>query len=273
MPLALLLLMAAAPARAAHSYDNCTGFIDSLPVTITTQGTWCLRKDLSTSIKYGVAVQLATNNVTLDCNDFKIAGSAAFIDYVPDGIQAQDRLNITVRNCRVEGFTRGLSLAGAAGGGHVVEDNRFTANTFVGMLVEGDGSVVRRNFVGGTGRSMTPPYDTHAYGIVTAQDVDIVDNEVSGVQPYQWSTGNAFGIVTRGSSATVARNRISGAHYGISDSESTRIVIRENEVLLSGGSDTGITCASPLGRAERNVIVRAGTPLVTCSSLGNDVLP
>ena len=32
--------LAARPAAAAQSYDNCTGFIDSLPATISTQGVW-----------------------------------------------------------------------------------------------------------------------------------------------------------------------------------------------------------------------------------------
>ncbi len=65
------------PAHAAESYDNCTGFIDSVPATITTQGTWCLRKNLATNITTGNAITIATNNVTIDCNDFKIGGLAA----------------------------------------------------------------------------------------------------------------------------------------------------------------------------------------------------
>ena len=40
--LLVLLLFAAGTHRvaAAEGYDNCTGFIDSLPATVTTQGTW-----------------------------------------------------------------------------------------------------------------------------------------------------------------------------------------------------------------------------------------
>ena len=48
MPATLVLALAAAApaAQAAESYDNCTGFIDSLPATISTHGVWCLRKNL-----------------------------------------------------------------------------------------------------------------------------------------------------------------------------------------------------------------------------------
>ena len=57
----------ATSAYAAQSYDSCAGFIDSLPATITTQGTWCLRGDLATSVTSGNAITIATNNVTIDC--------------------------------------------------------------------------------------------------------------------------------------------------------------------------------------------------------------
>src|SRR5690606_14995164 len=65
------------PARAADDYDACAGFIDSVPATITSQGVWCLRKDLSTAIASGSAITIATNNVTIDCNGFKLGGLAA----------------------------------------------------------------------------------------------------------------------------------------------------------------------------------------------------
>jgi hypothetical protein len=57
--LSVLALAAAGYASQAHasrSYDNCTGFIDSLPATISRQGTWCLRKDLYFSPSQGVAL-------------------------------------------------------------------------------------------------------------------------------------------------------------------------------------------------------------------------
>src|SRR5690348_2627551 len=58
-PFAAILVLASLgpalplPARAAQSYDNCTGFIDSVPATVSTQGTWCLRHDANTAITSG----------------------------------------------------------------------------------------------------------------------------------------------------------------------------------------------------------------------------
>src|SRR5690606_28675588 len=59
--LALLAGMLLVPhaARAAQSYDTCTGFIDSLPATINSQGTWCLRGNVSTAITSGNAIEVA----------------------------------------------------------------------------------------------------------------------------------------------------------------------------------------------------------------------
>src|SRR5688500_7900792 len=89
-----LLALAPGASRAAESYDNCTGFIDSLPAVITKQGTWCMRKDLSTAIDTGNAITVATNNVTIDCNDFKIGGLAAGVDTLAHGIVAADRKSV-----------------------------------------------------------------------------------------------------------------------------------------------------------------------------------
>src|SRR6185369_2787721 len=72
-----LLLGTPRAASAAESYDNCTGFITTLPAVITTQGTWCLKQDLATAITSGNAITINTGNVTIDCNDFKLGGMSA----------------------------------------------------------------------------------------------------------------------------------------------------------------------------------------------------
>ena len=176
-PLAGLALLAAtaAPAYAAESYDNCTGYIDTLPATISTQGTWCLRKDLSTAVTSGNAITVATNNVTLDCNDFKVGGLAAGASTQTLGILAQDRQNVTVRNCTVRGFLAGIRLSG--GSGHLVEDNRLDNNTNWGISVQGEnGTVVRRNRVYDTGGA---PGAKWVYALQGT--ADFLDNTVSGV--------------------------------------------------------------------------------------------
>ena len=232
--LALLAGLAAVPgsAMAGKSYDNCTDFIDSLPTTISTQGTWCLRKNLATNITSGAAITIATNNVTIDCNDFKIGGLAAGNTSRTVGIQADDRQNITVRHCNVRGFLYGIYLYGGAG--HLVENNRLDNSLFTGILVFGDNNRVRRNAVYDTGGQ---PGTRNSWGIHA--DAHVIENTVSGVfadhaTPYVW------GIRVGGSGNVARNNHVSrlqsgSSAYGI-QTMGLGTMIEGNHVVAPAGS-------------------------------------
>ena len=72
MRLSAFLLAAVAAllprAGSAETFHTCVGFIDALPAVLTSQGVWCLRQDLATSLNSGFAIEVKTNNVTIDCN-------------------------------------------------------------------------------------------------------------------------------------------------------------------------------------------------------------
>jgi len=161
--LAVLILstsLVLVPGKArAETHATCAGFIDSLPATVTKQGVWCLRNDLSTAITSGNAISIATNNVTIDCNGFKIGGLAAGEGSLATGIRASGRQNAVVRHCNVRGFQYGIYLTGA---GHLVEDSRFDNNLYMGIHVSGENNVVRRNRVHDTGGSSAYPYGIYA---------------------------------------------------------------------------------------------------------------
>jgi hypothetical protein len=170
---------AAAPsASAAESYDSCSGFVDTVPVVITTQGTWCLRHDIATSLNPITAIDIQTSNVTIDCNGFKLGGLSAGPGTTSTAIYAYGTLsNITVRRCNIRGFRFGISIyANDPGTGHVVEDNRLEQMTAQGIYVIGHGSVVRRNTVINTGGA---PGTTQATAISVLGDA--VDNVVDGM--------------------------------------------------------------------------------------------
>jgi parallel beta-helix repeat protein len=260
--LALLAAGHALPVQAARSYDNCTGFIDTLPATITTQGTWCLRKDLATAINSGTAITIANNNVVLDCNDFKIGGLAAGLGTATIGVGMGDspKLNATVRNCAIRGFNLGIVLGG---GGNIVEDNRLEANTYTGIYVWGDGSVIQRNIVRDTGGST---YQTgYAYGIYALYSVHVLDNTVSGVTPTQ-DLGNArgYGIhVSDNADGTISGNRVAGlisfgfgegGGFGIYTTNSGYISIVGNHVASASGK-IGIRCSGWNGEIARDNVV------------------
>jgi len=101
------------PGSGAESYDSCLGFIDALPATITTQGTGVCGKNLDTSATSGNAIEIQTNNVTIDCNGFRMRGSGAAL-HDGDGIFAAGRLNITIRHCTIRGFSVGIQVTGEA---------------------------------------------------------------------------------------------------------------------------------------------------------------
>jgi hypothetical protein len=275
----LVLLAATRPAHAAQSYDNCTGFIASVPTVISTQGTWCFNKDLSTNIGGGSAITIATNNVTLDCNDFKLGGLAAGTGTDATGIFADTRLNATVRHCNVRGFFVGIQLAGgSASGGHVIEDNRLDGNTAFGITVIGDGSVIRRNRVFDTGGST---FFADARGIQTTDSVDILDNTVSGAIARAAGGGDATGILTTDNlSGRIIGNGVSGllkdgagVAKAIRNDTSGRLTIRDNDLVgdASTGSK-GMVCASANGSAKNNVISGFATGIDTCSDDGGNTI-
>lgn len=200
-------------AVAAQGYDNCNNFIDSLPATISTQGVWCLRKDLSTSMTSGEAIRIATNNVTIDCNDFKVGGLAAGEGTTAAGIFTEaGRKNATIRNCNVRGFSYGIHLS-AGGGGHLVEDNLVDHSRRVGIHVQGAGNRVQRNRVFDTGGSWSMLVVGGSSASVTAMQVsgDVFDNVVSNV--FSSSTADTVsttGIRVAGDGHDVRRNQVRG---------------------------------------------------------------
>lgn len=255
--LALLCLLAALawarPAAAAESFHTCTGTITTLPAVITTPGTWCLATDLGTSITTGTAISVNTNNVTIDCNNFRIGGLAAGLATQTIGINADTRTNITVRNCNIRGFWYGVNMGGD---GALAENNRFDGNTWVSLGIGGEGSTARGNRILNTGGSTyVIANQVKAVGLYSNGNVEIYDNVVNGARARADTNGFAFGINSINNvSGSVYRNQVkniyadgTGYANGISFFGSTgRITVFENNVIGLGsgvsGNVVGIWC-------------------------------
>jgi len=280
--LAAALWLAATPCLAAESYDNCTGFIESVPVTITAQGTWCLRGDLATPIAAGAAIEIGTSNVTLDCNHFKLGGLAGGLGTTASGVSALDRSNLTIRQCNIRGFMRGIYLreTGSGAGGHLVEDNRLDGNTLQGISVRGDGSVIRRNMVLNTGGSTTA---LAATAIATGLDVDVIDNTVDRVTALAGSNNDSWGIHTvSNTGGSITGNRVrrvagdgSGDARSIQNEAHGNIVLSGNQVIGDGSAGSlGIACVANTGWARGNTVAATSSGLYLCRDAGaNDVSP
>src|SRR5688572_24458527 len=104
----LALASAPAPVDAASSFDSCTGTISSLPAVISASGTWCLQADQTTSLSSGHAISVTANNVTIDCNGFRLGGLAAGPATGTVGVLATDRANLVIRDCHIRGFRYGV---------------------------------------------------------------------------------------------------------------------------------------------------------------------
>jgi len=275
-----LLLTGAGRAHAAQSYDNCVGYITTLPAVITTQGTWCLKQDLATAITSGSAITINTNNVSIDCNDFKLGGLSAGTGTLSSGIYAASRSNITVRHCNVRGFFIGINLYATTTGGNVVEDNRLDGNTLDGLSVFGDGSIVRRNIITNTGGSTS--ITKHATGIATNYNVDIIDNTIAGVAATSGSNENTWGIaVSNNSSGRIIGNGISGlvqvgtgVVIGIdgNNANNGHFVVRDNDLNGDGSAGSyGIRCnAGAAGAAKDNLTTGFATPIDSCANAGGN---
>jgi parallel beta-helix repeat protein len=264
-----------AAAHAAQSYDNCNNFIDSLPTTISTQGVWCLRHDLATNITSGFAIDIEANNVTIDCNDFKLGGLAAGNSSTTAGIYANSVQNVTVRHCGIRGFLQGIFLNG--GGGHLLEDNRLDNNLSMGIYLDGDNSIVRGNRVFDTGGALDV---VSSYGIFARGA--ILDNTVFGVSGDFADTAansSAFGIgVMFAGPALVDGNRVSGlASKGAGiikgifvDTDSSSIT--NNTIVLSAlATGTGIHGYGANTACMHNVVVNFTKPYDSCDAGINNV--
>ena len=272
------LIAAPAPVR-AETYNPCAGFIDSLPATISTQGAWCLRHDLSTAITSGHAITIATNNVTLDCNNFKLGGLAAGVTTEAFGVYSTNRMNTTIRNCTIRGFKYGIRLDGD-GAGHLVENNRLDNNTLNGIFVRGDSSIIRDNMIVDTGGV---PDSFGLYAIYAYYDVDVLDNTISNIVATDGSNDVVTGIYAiSNNTGTISGNRVRGLASDPSFSYLTRAIavspqtsratVRDND-LYGPGDGTGVSCQPYAGSTvlvRDNVINGFATGIAHCADSGGN---
>jgi len=281
--LVILLLLMGLPrvSHAARDYQNCTGFITSLPTTINTAGVWCLNQDLSYAATGSAAVSIGVDRVTIDCNDFTLDGTAAGVGTFSSGIRTFSNFFVTVRNCNIRGFFRGIELGtGYSNPAHyLVEDNRFVGNTHAGIQIVGADTIVRRNRVSHTGGSTNDP---DAMGIVTDGSGDVLDNTVSDVPAITGGNGYAYGIrAIRMLGGSISGNRVrgvlkdgTGLAYAIYNAAGDKVVLSNNEVIGdSSANSTGLSCDAGGYTAKGNVINGFATGIALCSDGGNVIKP
>jgi hypothetical protein len=238
----LVLVFGAGPAGAETV--NCTP-ITTLPTVITVQGLYCFTGHLSTAMTAGAAIEIATNNVVLDLNSFKLGGLAAGPGTLATGIYADNRQNIIIKNGTIRGFLHGILLKHTGGSqGHIVEDIRADQNTYIGLFVGGAGNIVRNNQIVQTGGSTTFGATADAIGIyVTGPGPRVTNNDV--INSVKQGAGTEWGIylnpVTGG---LTIDNRITQVDQGIDYVSGSTGKYRDNLTFdvttpFTGGTDAG----------------------------------
>jgi len=249
---------------------NCTS-ITTLPYTISVQGVYCLTGDLVTGITSGAAITVATNNVTIDLNGYKVGGQAAGAGTDARGIVASNRSNVRIHNGIVRGFRYGVSLY--LGSGHVIENMLLDFNTEKGIDVSyANGVIVRGNRVNNTGGT-TFGVDVYGIYVLAGSGVRVLDNDVATTARNSANTGSAYGIRVMASPAFIDNNRVSdSSDYGIYSSNNSDVTLVNNRILnsIAGGSIGLRTNAGPSIHKD-NIVTGFTTPFSASIDGGGNV--
>jgi nitrous oxidase accessory protein NosD len=241
--------------------------IRSVPFTIDRPGVYCLARPISTPIEAGVAILIAADDVTLDLAGFTLEGTAD-TDTKADGIVAEARRNVTVRDGTVRGFLRGVRLASV--GGHLVEGVRAHGNFGLGIGVSGHGSIIRRNQVVATGGGKETPVWT---GIGAAgPGVRIIDNDViDTVDPgpgFAVDAINVFGAHGGVIEGNRVANQLVPPHvFGITVFDSSGVLVVNNRIV---NFPDGITYLGSTGKYRDNLTFGVASPFDGGTDAGNN---
>jgi hypothetical protein len=178
--------------QAAHAETLTCTDLPTLPVTISQPGHYCLNKNFSQAFATA-AVNIGASNVVLDCNDHAITQTGAT---QVSGVYASNRSAVTVRNCVIDNFGRGISFfettAGASHGNRVtanhVRRSRIAAVQMAGTDNLVDGNRLRGNLGGDAGTTVTygillGSFDGHGRGNVLRGNVITAFTPVDGYFP------------------------------------------------------------------------------------------
>jgi hypothetical protein len=228
-------LLAALPASAQ---TVCTDYISTLPVIVTSSGTYCLTQSINSNVETGAAVTVsAGSSVVIDLRGFTINNLLAGTDNTAVGIAASNKQGIIVRNGRLTFFHDGIALTGTTGSrGHLVEnvEVQFVENN--GIRVAGTGIRVRNCTVRRVGSATS-----NGRGI----SVDGEGNVIEGNLVSDFVSQFGQGIEASGLNHLIVGNRVTALkHIGLYLINSPTTKYRDNLVNgtlypYQGGIDAG----------------------------------
>jgi Calx-beta domain len=247
-----------------------------LPYTITAQGNYCLVQNLSTAQPSGNAITVASDFVSIDLKGFKIGGGAAGPGTQTNGVYAQNRKNVTVKNGNIRGFLRAVFLQDTSGTfttsqGHLVEAIRADGNTYVGIHVQGRGSSVRNNQVVATTGTTVFGVDSTTFGILSeGPGARILNNDVTDTFGVGAGEGRAV-AVSSADGTVIDRNRIGNSVFatavGIRIVSSSDVLAMRNRLAVL---PDGIVYDSSTGLYRSNLTSGVTNPYVGGTDAGKN---
>jgi hypothetical protein len=241
-----------------------------VPYTIAAPGRYCVQQDLTTAIADGNAITIAADSVVLDLQGFTLDGSGGGPATLADGVYAEGRSSVAVRNGTVRGFHRGIVLEDG-GPGSRVEGIQAEASTFAGIWTAGEAVQVKRNRVTNTGRSdgeWTP------VGIfVKGPGARLLDNEVVDTVAPEGGGSVSVLQLSEAAGAVVRGNRIANGTgtrdaTGIDVVGSIDVLVLENRLT---GLDFGIVFESEsTGKYRGNLTSGVATPYTGGTDAGGN---
>lgn len=276
-----VLAMLAASATPSIVHAACSEL--SLPATISSPGNYCLAADYTTSDPAEKSITIAAHDVTVDCQGHTLSSNANSNNGTSVAIFANNRHDVTVRNCRIMGaYSIGIDILQDNSGPNAnyyvtITDNYIGGPYLYGIRAYGSALEILRNHIYDIGGQL----NSHAAGIRIGSGTGfgfhlLKENLIAGTNsPYT----NAFGILSDKSVASIfIGNGTTGAYasntayrgYGIRILGGSGNRITDNHVNGSGHSnDVGITTNDTASSCFDNYI-RAATKTTTCNaSLGN----
>jgi parallel beta-helix repeat protein len=270
---ALLATAALAPAPAAAETLTCNN-ITSLPATISLPGHYCINQNYNGAYA-SPAILVNANNVVLDCNDHFINNTAGGVT----GVYAVNRQQVTVRNCGLTNFGRGIAFFETSAGAsrnHLVTGNRVLRSRLTGIQMAGTANLIENNRVSdNVGGSAA-----YTYGILlTSFDGNGVANVVRNNTVTHFAPAlyvHTVGVYLMGvSNGAVLNNTISGLFppldktsdgivafsdvYGTAAVGNTVLAVTGtppgggNGISYGGGSTNGIRFEADPDTQKRNV--------------------
>lgn len=195
------------------------------PAVANTPGVWTFCTSTWTS-ETGIALSVTSDDVIVDLGGqtlTNVSSEAALTTF----IYANGRKNVVVRNGTISGFLFGVRLEG--NGEFYTVENMQIQTRYMGISIDGRGSVVRNNVISGNGGSRANAAYTMPIAIIAkGTGAVITGNTIADVVRPTWYPGGlAYGIIADAvPGGLIARNTLTNTSR---DTGTTAITIKNME--------------------------------------------